>query len=128
MSANTSEHRLERLIRTAMDGYRCNVELSQVGPPGEAAHPSGEDGWICERPGSFDREHTINQAELSAFLEVTQPDAFERLGLTDHSPTSRRLLARLHMLRPFRAMLTQPGGKAPTAAPPYREGGPSKRC
>ena len=57
--------------------------------------PSGGAGWICGAPKNYDREYTVDLAQLLAFLVETQPDAFEGLHLEDDGPARRKFLARL---------------------------------
>ena len=80
---------------TAMTGSACDGTPSHVSPTGEAVASAGGTGWICGRPGDYDRQYTVDLMQLSTFLEVTQPDAFERLGLGEDSPKLRKFLARL---------------------------------
>ena len=86
MTTDTSERGLERLICTALTGSACD---------GEAATPSRGAGWICGHPNEYDREYTVDPAQLRAFLVATQPDAFEGLHLEDDGPARRNFLARL---------------------------------
>ena len=95
MTTDTSERGLERLICTALTGSPCDAVLAQTGLEGEAATPSGGAGWICGAPEDYDREYTVDQAQLLAFLIETQPDAFEGLRLEDDGPARRKFLARL---------------------------------
>ena len=92
---DTSERGLERLICTALTGGPCDATLSPKGLEGEAAAPSGGVGWICGAPNDYDREYTIDLAQLLAFLIETQPDALEGLRLEDDGPSRRKFLARL---------------------------------
>ena len=58
--------------------------------------PSGDGaGWICGHPHDYDREYCLDLVQLSAFLDVTQPNAAESLDLAQDSPTRRKFLARL---------------------------------
>ena len=43
----------------------------------------------------YDREYTVDLAQLLAFLVETQPTEFEGLNLTDDGPSRRKFLARL---------------------------------
>ena len=95
MPTDTSERGLERLMCMAMTGSACDGTPSHVSPTGEAVASAGGTGWICGRPGDYDRQYTVDLMQLSTFLEVTQPDAFERLGLGEDSPKLRKFLARL---------------------------------
>ena len=95
MTTDTSERGLERLICTALTGRPCDVTLSPTGLEGEAVDPSGGAGWICGAPNDYDREYTVDLAQLLAFLVETQPEVFEGLRLEDDGPGRRKFLARL---------------------------------
>ena len=95
MTTDTSERGLERLICTALTGSPCDATLSQRDLEGEAISPSGGTGWICGASNDYDREYTVDLAQLLAFLVETQPDAFEGLHLEDDGPGRRKFLARL---------------------------------
>ena len=95
MTTDTSERGLERLICTALTGSPCDAALAQAGLEDEAATPSGGAGWICGAPKDYDREYTVDLAQLLAFLVETQPDTFEGLRLEDDGPARRKFLARL---------------------------------
>ena len=95
MTTDTSERGLERLICTALTGSPCDAGSAPTDLEGEAAAPSGGAGWICGAPKNYDREYTVDLAQLLAFLVETQPDAFEGLHLEDDGPARRKFLARL---------------------------------
>ena len=95
MTTDTSERGLERLICTALTGSPCDATLSQTDLEGEAISPSSGTGWICGAPNDYDREYTVDLAQLLAFLGETQPAAFEGLRLEDDGPARRKFLARL---------------------------------
>ncbi len=95
MTTDTSELGLERLICTALTGSPCDAVLAPTGLEGEATAPSGGAGWICGAPDDYDREYTVDLAQLLAFLVETQPAAFEGLRLEDDGPALRKFLARL---------------------------------
>ena len=93
MWTDTSERGLERLICTALTGDPCDAALAPTGLEGEAA--AGGTGWICGAPNDYDREYTVDLAQLLAFLGETQPAAFEGLRLENDGPARRKFLARL---------------------------------
>ena len=95
MTTDTSERGLERLICTALTGSPCDAASSQTDREGEAISPSGGAGWICGAPNDYDREYTVDPAQLLTFLVETQPDVFEGLHLEDDGPARRKFLARL---------------------------------
>ena len=77
MTTDTSERGLERLICTALTGSPCDAALAQTGPERDAAAAADGVGWICGAPNDYDREYTVDLAQLLAFLVDTQPEAFE---------------------------------------------------
>ena len=93
MTTDTSERGLERLICTALTGDPCDAALAPTGLEGEVE--AGGTGWICGAPNDYDREYTVDLAQLLAFLGETQPAAFEGLRLEDDGPARRKFLARL---------------------------------
>ncbi len=95
MSTDTSERGLERRICAALTGSSCDAASPQQGPNGKAAVPSGSKGWVCGHPGDYDRQYTVDLAQLLAFCVETQPDAYEGLQLGTDSPGRRKFLARL---------------------------------
>ena len=52
-------------------------------------------GWMGGNPHDYDRDYCVDLAQLSAFLENTQPDIAGSLGLDEDGPTRRGFLARL---------------------------------
>src|SRR5689334_22130937 len=56
---------------------------------------SEEGGWVVGDPRDYAREYAVDLAQLTAFLEATQPKLVESLGLGNDSPTRRKFLARL---------------------------------
>ena len=95
MTTDTSERGLERLICTALTGNPCDATLAPIGPEGDAAAAAGGAGWFCGAPNDYDREYTVDLAQLLAFLIETQPDVFKGLRLEDAGPARLKFLARL---------------------------------
>jgi len=52
-------------------------------------------GWLAGNAQDYDREYTVDLAQLRAFLRATQPHAAESLDLDQDSPSRRKFLARL---------------------------------
>ncbi len=74
MTTDTSERGLEALIvRSLID----------------------EGGYVAGDPKDYDREHAIDAAQLFAFLNATQPEAVEALGIGADGPARLRFLHRL---------------------------------
>ena len=94
MKSDVSERGLEKLICTAMVGFPCDpIGLGARYVPGTSA--SGGTGWVCGDPKDYDREYCVDLAQLTAFVEETQPKVAEALDLTSDGPTRRKFLARL---------------------------------
>jgi type I restriction enzyme R subunit len=94
MITDTSERGLERLICTALTGSPCDPG----GGSGEAVRErpaSYSAGWICGDTKDYDREYCVDLAQLSVFLEETQPKTVATLDLDQDNPTRRKFLARL---------------------------------
>ena len=93
MKTDTSEKGLERLICLALTGAACDPaapdQFREVGPP------YGGSGWIPGSPADYEREYTVDLAQLSAFLQSTQPEVAEALDLAHDSSARRKFLARL---------------------------------
>jgi len=54
-----------------------------------------DDGWIEGAPGDYVASYAIDLRHFAAFIEGTQPDLVEALGLTTETPTRHKFLARL---------------------------------
>ena len=93
MPTDTSERGLERLICTVLAGDPCDPPAGST-----AASPfssRGGIGWIPGNHHDYNREYCVDLAQLTAFLQETQPKAAESLSLTEDSPTRRKFLARV---------------------------------
>ena len=93
MTTDTSEHGLESLICMALAGDACAPPA-----PGEVREPAtgyGGVGWSCGSYRDYDREYCVDQAQLAAFLDTTQPEAAEAFALAEDGPTRRKFFARL---------------------------------
>lgn len=98
MKTDTSEKGLETLIMrhlTGVDGLPCG-ETAFVA---EAAPHVGGNGWFAGSPSSYDREFAIDTDQLFAFLQVTQGEEYEKLGIGDYRDRKnivrQKFLARL---------------------------------
>ncbi|OOO03646.1 MAG: hypothetical protein USCGTAYLOR_00122 [Chromatiales bacterium USCg_Taylor] len=94
MKTDTSERGLERLICTALTGSPCDPAAGPAKSVRERPALYGA-GWIGGSPDDYDREYCVDLAQLSAFLQETQPQAAEGLDLGQDGPTRRKFLARL---------------------------------
>jgi type I restriction enzyme R subunit len=91
--SDTSEQGLESLIVTALTGIHPDGE-----PTGDSAeHPVsyGGAGYVAGDPQDYDREHAVDLAKLLAFLQATQPETVEQLGIAEDGPPRQKFLARL---------------------------------
>jgi type I restriction enzyme R subunit len=89
---DTSEKGLERLICTALAGHPCDPLH-----PGDLRERPGiyGVGWVGGDPDDYEREYCVDLAQLSRFLQKTQPEVAEALDLGQDGPTRRKFLARL---------------------------------
>lgn len=96
MKTDTSEGGLEQLICKAMTGMACAPNRAKLEAETEVASAAGGGaGWICGHNDDYEREYTVDLAQLLAFLIETQEDAFNGLNLSDDGPPRRKFLARL---------------------------------
>jgi type I restriction enzyme R subunit len=51
--------------------------------------------YVEGNPKDYDRDHAVDLAKLLAFLQDTQPEIFDQLGISDDSPKRDKFLARL---------------------------------
>jgi type I restriction enzyme, R subunit len=94
VTTDTSERGLERLICTALTGSAC--DLGPVSGSAVRERPAAYGvGWICGAPEDYEREYCVDLAQLSAFMNETQPDTAASLDLGQDGPTQRKFLARL---------------------------------
>lgn len=93
MKTDTSEKGLEKLICTYLTGAPCD----RGGVPEEVAERPAVygAGWICGSPTDYDREYCVDIIQLRNFLDKTQPEILESLGLDEDGPVRRKFLARL---------------------------------
>ena len=94
MTTDISEKGLEGLIVRAMTG-RTDLLVPPHTPTGFDAPVAGGTGWLLGDPRHYDRGFCIDLVQLRGFLELTQPQVAEALGLDTDGPTRRQFLARL---------------------------------
>ena len=93
MAIDTSERGLETLIFDAL-----------TRAPGEANDNSAQErpealsgaGWLPGNPTDYDRGNCVDLAQLSAFLNATQPEVASQLSLNSDTRTRKRFLERLN--------------------------------
>ncbi|KIX11664.1 type I restriction endonuclease subunit R [Dethiosulfatarculus sandiegensis] len=54
-----------------------------------------EAGYVQGNPQDYDREHAVDLAKLLEFLEITQPETLEQLGIGREGPKRTKFLHRL---------------------------------
>jgi type I restriction enzyme R subunit len=97
MTTDITERGLESLIYAAMTGQIGLEPAKELrdAPPAAA----GGTGWLPGDPADYDRAHALDVRQLMHFLRATQPEALERLRLSDWSDKSdinrQKFLARL---------------------------------
>ena len=91
-ATDTTEGGLETRIVRLLTGEAADApavgEVSER-PAAYSTH------WTAGDPTDYDRANCVDLAELSAFLNATQPETAAALALDDDSPTRRQFLARL---------------------------------
>ncbi len=97
MTTDLSEKGLESLIMCHMTGSDgLTVSRNRVAQP---PPPYGGTGYTAGSPQDFDRAHAIDVAQLFAFLQTTQPQAFAKLAMANADDpkdiTRLKFLARL---------------------------------
>ena len=85
-NADTTERGLETRIVSILTGTAAGVH-----------EPTDSDStsWIQGDAADYNQEYCVDLAQLSAFLNTTQPDAAAALSLDANNPTRRQFLARL---------------------------------
>lgn len=81
-ASHTSEKGLETLIYQAFTG-RTGLEpvadvFKEVSPTA-----AGGTGWLAGWPRDYDRTHAIDTPQLFAFLQATQPEEVNKLGIAN---------------------------------------------
>jgi type I restriction enzyme, R subunit len=89
MTTNTTEAGLEALILQRMTGYATHAAAST-----HMGAASGL-GWYVGSNKEYVREHCVDLVQLTAFVQVTQPEKVAALGLETDTPLRREFLARL---------------------------------
>jgi type I restriction enzyme, R subunit len=105
MTTDVSEKGLETIIMrhmTGMDGLAVTPGLGAARPA-----PRGGSGYFAGSPRDYDRAHALDVPQLLAFLSVTQPDAFKKLGMVE--ATDARDINRLKFLARLSAEIGKRG-------------------
>jgi type I restriction enzyme R subunit len=93
-TTDTSEKGLESLIVASLTGISGDAQSVGVVIEG-ATQPYIGGGYVQGAPDEYDRAHALDLAKLLAFLQATQPVAFEQLHLTADGPERQKFLARV---------------------------------
>lgn len=94
MTTDTTEQGLEALIVEQMTGQSAAAPTV----PGLSEDPEpfvGLHNWLLGNPNDYDRAWTVDLAQLTAFLQATQPKLVEQLDLDTDGPVRQKFLARL---------------------------------
>jgi type I restriction enzyme R subunit len=103
---DTSEKGLETLIMRHMTGGD-GLSLTPDDALRENAPKAGGSGWFAGSPESYDREFAVDTDQLFAFLQVTQSEEYERLGLGDYR--DRKNMARQKFLARLQGEISRRG-------------------
>lgn len=92
MKTDTSEKGLESLIINTMT---CQPSTGSSGLAVSDVSGSYGQCWIPGSAQDYDADYAIDLAQLTAFLEATQPELAETFDLGNASPTRLKFLSRL---------------------------------
>jgi type I restriction enzyme R subunit len=103
MPTDITEKGLETLIMRHMTGedglFSDEASPVRETPDDMAASKAEGSGWIAGRPESYDRAHCVDDVQLFAFLNATQPETMAKLGIGDYrdakNMTRQKFLTRL---------------------------------
>src|SRR5665811_32522 len=90
-----SETSLELLIMSDLTGVSPEAIRQQGAAVAERGLASYDTDWVIGRSEDFDRSLGIDTAQLFAFLEATQPDIVEDLGIGVEGNARQQFLQRL---------------------------------
>ena len=91
-TTDTTEKGLESLIVEDLTGETSGDPSNR----GVYERPSSYGaGWIPSDSKDYDREYCVDVAQLSSFLEATQPEVTESLRLNHDTPSRNKFLSRL---------------------------------
>ncbi len=92
-STDTTEKGLESLIVAALVGS-ASSDNAAAGNQREGGVAYGG-GYVQGDPKDYDRLHAVDLAKLIEFLQITQPDVYDRLQIDADGPPRLKFLARL---------------------------------
>jgi type I restriction enzyme R subunit len=90
MATDTTERGLESLIVRSLTGQQPSSRDAQ-----DVRGTYGGGGYRLGDPADFDREHALDLKQLLAFLQETQAEVVEQLGIATPGPARVKFLARL---------------------------------
>ncbi len=97
-TSDTSEKGLESLIVHALAGggqAKAAATPAATDSVVEALVPYGGAGYYFGRSQDYDRDYAVDMKQLLAFVEQTQPDAYQTLCLDADTPKRAQFLTRL---------------------------------
>jgi type I restriction enzyme R subunit len=103
---DTTEKGLETLIMRHMTGSDGIVVTPATLVAEEPPNATGS-GWFAGSPQSYDREFALDTDQLFAFLQVTQPEEYGKLGLGDYR--DRKSIVRQNFLARIQAEISRRG-------------------
>lgn len=83
MTTDISEKGLETIIMRHMTGTDGIAPAAGVGAA-ETSAPVGGKGWIAGYAADYDRAYALDPVQLFKFLQDTQLETFDRIGIVDH--------------------------------------------
>jgi len=89
-TTDTSEKGLESLIFNSLTGYGGDAASGA-----EGVRETGSVRYLAGDPKDYDRDHAVDIDKLLAFLQSTQPQVFNQLGIATDGPARLKFLARL---------------------------------
>jgi len=92
-TTDTGEKELESLIVATLTGRSGQAAPAAGVRDGTA--PYGGAGYVQGDAHDYDRDYAVDLARLLDFLQATQPEVVEQLGLAEDGPRRQKFLARL---------------------------------
>jgi len=106
MKTDTTEKGLESLIMRHMTGTD-GLPSCAPGVVAEAVLSKDGSGWFAGSPAAYDREFAVDTDQLFAFLIVTQPEEWAKLGIGDYK--DKQGMARQKFLARLQGEITRRG-------------------
>lgn len=106
MKTDTSEKGLETLIMRHLTG-KDGLATGEAMRLAESAPEPGGNGWFAGSPSAYDREYAVDTDQLFAFLQITQPEEYGKLGFGDYR--DRKNMARQKFLARLQGEISRRG-------------------